>query len=83
MVLFLFLFFLSAQTCRETEDPGAIQKAADFIQALCLGFEVDDAVALLRMDDLFIDSFEIKDGMSRSFSFLEYPRFISFAYTRV
>ncbi|CAM9797570.1 unnamed protein product [Chrysoparadoxa australica] len=26
-----------------------------------MGFEVQDAVALLRLEDLFIDSFEVKD----------------------
>ncbi|RKP39068.1 pre-rRNA-processing protein PNO1 [Dimargaris cristalligena] len=49
------------RTNDQTEDSGAIQKAADFLRAFTLGFKVDDCVALLRMDDLYIDSFEIKD----------------------
>ena len=40
---------------------GYIQKGADFVRAFSLGFEVDDAVALLRLDDIFMDSFEVKD----------------------
>jgi RNA-binding protein PNO1 len=44
-----------------TEDMGAIQKAQDFIEAFMMGFEIQDAVALLRLDDLYIDSFVVTD----------------------
>ncbi|KAJ1657960.1 pre-rRNA-processing protein pno1 [Dispira simplex] len=55
---------LELRTNKQTEDSGAIQKATDFIRAFTLGFNVDDAIALLRLDDLYIDSFEIKDVKS-------------------
>merc|ERR1712039_1063423 len=45
----------------DTDDIGAIQKAADYFKAYMLGFDHPDAVALLRLDDLFIESFEVKD----------------------
>jgi RNA-binding protein PNO1 len=45
----------------KTEDIGHLQKAADYFKAFMLGFDVNDAVALLRLDDLFIESFEVKD----------------------
>jgi RNA-binding protein PNO1 len=44
-----------------TEDAAAVQKGADFVQAFMFGFEIQDAVALLRLEDLYIDSFEVKD----------------------
>lgn len=49
------------RTSKHTADFGALQKGEDFVKAFCLGFEVDDAIALLRLDDLYIESFEIKD----------------------
>jgi RNA-binding protein PNO1 len=49
------------RSCADTLDIGCVQKGADFIRAYTLGFEVDDAIALLRLDDLYIDSFEVKD----------------------
>jgi len=45
----------------KTEDIGALQKGADYMKAFMLGFDQADAVALLRLDDLFIESFEVKD----------------------
>lgn len=49
------------RSCKKTTDPGALQKGADFVKAFSLGFDIDDAIALLRLDDLYIESFEIKD----------------------
>ena len=46
---------------KETQDIANVQKAADFVKAFINGFDVDDALALLRLDDLFLDSFEVQD----------------------
>ncbi|KAG2158480.1 uncharacterized protein EDB93DRAFT_1121632 [Suillus bovinus] len=52
---------LEIRTSKATTEVGALQKGADFVKAYALGFDVNDAIALLRMDDLYLDSFEIKD----------------------
>ncbi|GKY93998.1 hypothetical protein MPSEU_000366600 [Mayamaea pseudoterrestris] len=49
------------KTSKHTIDTGALQKGADFVSAFMLGFEVQDAVALLRMDDLYVESFQVTD----------------------
>ena len=38
-----------------------VPQGADFIKAYLSGFELKDAIALLRMDDLYVDSFELDD----------------------
>ncbi|XP_067119881.1 RNA-binding protein pno1 [Centruroides vittatus] len=49
------------RTCKETKDKSAIQKAADFVQAFALGFDIEDALALVRLDELFVESFQVQD----------------------
>ena len=49
------------KTRYDTPDISNLQKSADFVHAFMLGFDTCDAVALLRLDELYVDSFEIKD----------------------
>lgn len=49
------------KTCKETQDIGALTKAADFVKAFVLGFQVEDALALIRLDELFLESFDVTD----------------------
>jgi RNA-binding protein PNO1 len=49
------------KTMPDTPDMSNLQKCADFVHAFMLGFDVIDAVAILRLDELYVESFEIKD----------------------
>jgi len=39
---------------------GNLAKSGDFVKAFMLGFDVQDCIALLRLEDLSVESFEIK-----------------------
>lgn len=50
------------QTCKQTTEISALQRGADFVKAFILGFTVEDALALVRLDELFLESFQVTDG---------------------
>ena len=43
-----------SQASANTTDPGAMQKSEEFLHAFMMGFELVDAIALLRVDDLYV-----------------------------
>ena len=47
---------------KDTKDLLNIQRAADFLKSFMLGFDLNDSIAMLRLDDLYLETFEIKDG---------------------
>jgi RNA-binding protein PNO1 len=49
------------RTSKDTEDIAVIDRAVEFIRAVIIGFEISDAEALLRMEDLYIESFNVDD----------------------
>ncbi|GAW82392.1 hypothetical protein, conserved [Plasmodium gonderi] len=52
---------IQVRTCKLTQDKNNLQKSSDYIKAYLLGFSIEDSLALLRIDDLYIESFQVKD----------------------
>ena len=44
---------------------AALQKGEDLLRAYAMGFEVGDAAAVVRLDDVYIETFEIRDVRTR------------------
>lgn len=57
---------IELKTSKHTLAPASstMTKAINFLQCFNLGFAVEDAVALLRIEEIYIESFEIKDVKS-------------------
>ncbi|GMM37681.1 Pno1 protein [Saccharomycopsis crataegensis] len=50
------------RTHSKTPDPQtSLQKAVDFLTAFNYGFELNDCISLIKLDDLYIQTFEVKD----------------------
>lgn len=49
------------KTSQHTDDIDVLQKAADFLKAYMLGFAAADCVAILRVEDLYVESFQVTD----------------------
>ncbi|KAK3011684.1 hypothetical protein RJ639_010864 [Escallonia herrerae] len=49
------------KTRADTPDIRNLQRCADFVEAFLHGFEVRDAIALLRMDEIYSITFSIDD----------------------
>ena len=57
------------RTSSHTIDSGALQKGEDFVRAFCLGFDLEDAIAMLRLDDLYIETYcypQAPDGIGKA-----------------
>jgi len=47
--------------CSATTDMLALQRAVDFLRAFAMGFDIGDAEALVRIDELYLETFKITD----------------------
>lgn len=52
---------MEIKTSQHTTEIGALQRAEDYVKAFLLGFELKDCIALLRLEELYVESFDILD----------------------
>lgn len=49
------------RTSPYTSEDNSLQKSYDFLHAYMMGFDVNEAIALLKLDDLYVESFDVTD----------------------
>jgi len=52
---------IELKTNEQTTNPQAMTKAVDFLNAFNAGFEIPDALALVRLEDIFLEQFDVTD----------------------
>ena len=74
---------IELRTSKHTTNLGALQKGEDFVRCFCLGFDCDDAIALLRLDGWQLPSLKFKatrlilaDLYIETFEIKEYVRLL-------
>jgi RNA-binding protein PNO1 len=53
---------IELRTYDKTDDVSSLHKSEEFLKAYMCGFDLQDAIAMLRLEDLYFETFEIKDG---------------------
>lgn len=54
---------IEMRSYEKTESTSALQKSEEFLKAFMCGFELQDAIAMLRLEDIYLETFEVKDGI--------------------
>lgn len=49
----------------ETDDAQHLQRGVDFVSAFVKGFSIQDALAIVRIDGIYVESFHIADVRQR------------------
>lgn len=52
---------IELRTCDKTDDISSMHKSGEFLKAYLMGFDLQDSIALLRLEDLYLETFEVKD----------------------
>jgi RNA-binding protein PNO1 len=52
---------IEMRTSENTTSTSAMQKSEDFLKSFLSGFDLGDSIALLRLEDLYYETFDIKD----------------------
>jgi len=52
---------IEMRTSENTTSTSAMQKSEDFLKSFLCGFDLGDSIALLRLEDLYFETFDIKD----------------------